>query len=72
MMKKTEYLCDRCRKPVSYESLRKSQIEFPYILHRRIHFPANSIIDRAMEGPSIDLCENCQESFKKWLGEEDT
>lgn len=71
MMKKTEYLCDRCRKPLSYESLRKSQTEFPYILHRRAYFPTNSILDR-VEGPSIDLCENCRNSFKKWLGEEDT
>lgn len=70
MMKKTEYLCDRCRKPVSYESLKEN--DFPYILYRRLPIPANPIMEHFAQGPSIDLCENCRNSFKKWLGEEDT
>ena len=70
MMKKTEYLCDRCRKPISYESLAEN--DFPYILHRRLSTPANPIMEHFAQGPSIDLCENCRNSFKKWLGEEDT
>ena len=67
-MRKIEYLCDRCRKPISYELLAEN--DFPYILYRRLPTPANPIM--VAQGPSIDLCENCRNSFKKWLGEEDT
>lgn len=70
-MRKTEYLCDRCRKPIPYELLQENQTDFPYLLHRRIHFPIGGL-EHSAQGASIDLCENCQESFKKWLGEEDT
>lgn len=71
-MKKTEYLCDRCRKPISYELLAENQMDFPYVLHRRIQVPPSSFYSNIVEGPSIDLCENCRDSFKKWLGEDYT
>lgn len=71
-MKKTEYLCDRCRKIIPYELLAENQTDFPYILRRRFRLPVGSFIDHSVEGDYLDLCEDCQENFKKWLGEEDT
>ena len=62
-MKIEKYICDRCRKPISVS---KKQENFPYFLGRLNEDPCGFGLDK-----KIDLCEDCCNSFKKWLGEEE-
>ena len=64
-MKIEKYICDRCRKPILEPEGRQN---FPYCLVRINKYPFGYYI----RDKEIDLCENCRNSFKKWLGEEDT
>lgn len=63
-MKIEKYICDRCRKPIPVPKKREN---FPYFLGRLNEDPYGYTRDK-----EIDLCEDCRNSFKKWLGEEDT
>ena len=60
-------LCDRCGKPTVPFRKYEAAPAFPYYLCKLKMLPWYG-----MEEKTIDLCENCRNSFKKWLGEEDT
>lgn len=59
-----QYVCDRCRKPIDNETLKKNYATYE-IRKRKLEKSCGGF---TLESP-LDLCPDCYKSFSKWLEE---